>query len=529
MPNRVLEILPGSDFSSPSSFQVRLLEAPRRGPYVTLSYCWGGDQVFKTTKARLPDYKCQIQLDVLAQTIRDALAVAHGVGVRYLWVDALCIVQDDNDDKMREVSNMHCIYRGALFTIAAAVAQTSSAGFLQPRTAYRGFKLKMEVADGLVVEVAAVPDRTIHERDMYPIHARGWTFQEGLLSTRLLAYGNRGMVYKCLESQHCDGGYEGPKTPESFIDEDAIDIIFKNLNPGSQTLDRDQHPHAWGEIVSAYTQRQLSFSDDKLLALTAIAEEYLRTKPVTTYLCGMWREDLVQQCLWSRDQSRSNGPQITRPATYRAPSWSWASVDGDLLAFRQVGGTGSPFECTFSCELLDVQTVLCNEASPFGPVKGGTIRVRGRMRRLIWLSPGNSRNTSAGRGWAYEDPEERWNGQAARPGDDRLHFNVDVPEEWPLKTKIALWCIEICTFVVQGNIMDLVQKQLFDERGSPIILEGRGLLLEPVDSEFAGSEATFRRVGLVSFEGLPSGDSCYDRRPYWFDDGKFEWREIVIV
>jgi hypothetical protein len=388
----------------------------------------------------------------------------------------MCIVQDSNDGKMKEISNMHRIYRGSLFTIAAAVAQISRHGFLQPRAAYRGFKLKTQIGDNLVGEAAAVPDRTNHERNAYPIYTRGWTFQEGLLSTRVLAYGNRGMVYACLESQRCDGGYQQSIGGLHSSDHDAIRAIFKHLSPGSQHLGSDKHPMAWGAIVSAYTQRQLSFADDKLLAITAIAEEYLRTKPVTLYLGGMWKEDLLHQCLWSRARPTSDSRPVTRPAAYRALSWSWASLDGHFVTFQQVDGTGSFVECNFSCQLIDAQTALCDENSPFGPITGGFIRLRCKMRRLTWLSPGDSKSPSDGCGWACEDPEGRWNDQ----GDDRLDFNIDIVKEWLPMTRITLWCIEICTFVASGNVMNLVQKRLFDERGSARIVEGRGLLLESV-------------------------------------------------
>ena len=535
MPTRVLQVFGGPDPSGPPSLHVRLVENPDPGPYATLSYCWGGDQHFKTTKERLPGYKREIALDTLAQTIRDAVTVTHGIGIRYLWIDALCIIQDDNDDKMKEISNMHHIYRGSLFTIAATTAASSSAGFLQPRTTYRPFKLRVKTDDGSQREVAMMPTRSRQDQQAYPLYTRGWTFQEGQLSTRTFAYGNRGMVYSCLESKHCDGGHQHPARNRGS-DEDAISGIFKNLDPGGQLHGTATHPFAWGDIVDAYTQRRLTFADDKLLAITAIAEEYLRTKPVTEYLAGMWAADLLYQCLWRRARStrRDLVSSFTRPAAYRAPSWSWATLDGhvNLPLYTHRLGLTTP-QYNFSCQLIDARVTRCDGAGPFGSVKGGQMRLRGRMRRVIWVSPKEyNKETdgvpSDGYGWAHGDPDDKWQQPGKIPGDDRLDFNIDIISEWLENSKIALWCVELCTSLAQGNVMEIAKNKLYDERGSSSILEGHGLLLEPVNQETAG-EPTFRRAGAIGFKGLPVGDPFFDRWPYWFDDGESVWREIVIV
>ena len=96
MPKRVIEI----DQTSPSLRAWLSTDAPA-APYVALSYCWGGDQMAKTVKSRVTDYEKDIPLHTLPQTIQDAIVVTRGIGLRYLWVDAMCIIQDDGDDNHR--------------------------------------------------------------------------------------------------------------------------------------------------------------------------------------------------------------------------------------------------------------------------------------------------------------------------------------------------------------------------------------------------------------------------------------------
>ncbi|KAK4664587.1 uncharacterized protein QC763_0087530 [Podospora pseudopauciseta] len=301
MPTRVLEVYSASDTDTPDSpmpFRVRLVSNPAPRAYATLSYCWGGDQPGKTLKRRLASYSRDIPLDALPLTIIDVLTVTHGVALEYLWVDALCIIQDSNEDKMAEISNMHRTYRGSVLTIAACVAGTSLDGFLRPRIHDRGYVLNARLdssnnnSSDEIRQVIGIPVRSRLDETIPPLYTRAWTFQEGQLFTRVLAYGNRGMVYYYLESRHCDGGHEQP-IYDTWLTKDAIGAGFRYLDHGNQSLSKIVHPCAWGSVLEAYTSRQLTVGDDKLLVVMAIAEEYRRTKPVTEYLTGLWREDFL--------------------------------------------------------------------------------------------------------------------------------------------------------------------------------------------------------------------------------------------
>jgi hypothetical protein len=88
--------------------------------YVALSYCWGGQQEVLLTVDTLDAKIRGLCLENLPQTIRDAIEVTKKLGFRYLWVDALCILQDDQKDKRLEIEAMGNIYRNATLTVAAS-------------------------------------------------------------------------------------------------------------------------------------------------------------------------------------------------------------------------------------------------------------------------------------------------------------------------------------------------------------------------------------------------------------------------
>ncbi|KAK4198293.1 heterokaryon incompatibility protein-domain-containing protein [Triangularia verruculosa] len=505
MPKRLIEVTraPGSD-----TIHSRLVTKPPLAPYAALSYCWGGDQKSKTVKSVLAAYEKEIAMSTLPQTLQDALAVTDGVGLRYLWVDAMAIVQDDDDDKDEQISQMHRIYLGASFTIVAAKAVTSLDGFLAPREKYQPTIISARLDDNAFGEILAVPKPDTH--DDYNLFTRGWTFQETQLSTRILAYGSRELVYTCLEAKHRDGGYEHVfhSSSQSLYYDDSGDDpaaqMTRHLDPGNQQVGHAEHPLGWGTIVSKYSKRFLTDGLDKLPAISAIAEEYSLTKRVTEYYAGLWKEDFLQQCLWEVSFNTARRPK----EVYRAPSWSWASVDGavdgavNVLARPYGEVTEEQVGVKCSCSLLHVETTLVSTRNRFGRVSGGFMRLRGRMRKVLWSSTG-IRAGHAGR--AAEDPASKWP-EEPYGFDSRLNLTVDDVTEWPRDMEVEFWCVEFCTFFRDG----------FDR--------GRGLLLERANGqEYHNlSGEIFRRVGVAGFGSNVA-------HPYWFDDGVSEWREIVVV
>lgn len=539
MPKRLIEILdePGD---LPSSHKVRLATNPPPALYAVLSYCWGGDQPGKTAKKDdlLQKYEQEIPLKVLPRTIRDALVVTRRINLKFLWVDAMCIVQDDKDDVAEQITQMHHIYRGAMVTISVTDAATSSEGFLQPRTNFRPVKLRARLDDNVFGDLFAVPFYTDLRRSR--LLTRGWTYQEGCLSTRSLMYTDERVMFRCLEARRSDdNGAEIPiiaEPPSDFhlpraespppMDPDSPSAQTNSLvEPAYHHLWQGRpHPEAWFAAVEKYTERELTVESDKLPAIAAIADEYAATQPVTTYLAGLWKEHLYWQLLWHR--TRDYHPATTtrrtkRPTSYRAPSWSWASMEGQVGLSVALGRRSA--HSTPTATILDVATTLYDQRNPFGRVTGGFLRMRAKMRRLIWhntpvlnhcgaLSPGDTKDR-----WTF------WGGSL----DHRLSVTVDVLDEFP-EGEVPLWCIEMYTYT---------------EYGRP---QGGGLLLAEVEpppntntatnissgaNRVTGTTSplpadnTFRRVGDVTF-----GNDVDN--PYWFDDNKFEtyeWREIIII
>ncbi|XXH05361.1 hypothetical protein Hte_011787 [Hypoxylon texense] len=478
MPKRVLEIKEG-----PEHPIVRLRTNPPLALYATLSYCWGGDQHSKTTTARLDQYESEILFGTLPKTIQDAVIVTLGVGLRYLWVDAICIVQDDADDKQEQISKMHLVYRGAYFTIAAANAPTSYAGFLQPRERYQPTRVSARMDDNVFTEVLLSPEYSGLVTSDY-LFLRGWTFQETHLSTRIAVYGPREMVFCCLEGVWSDGGTATQINTRTSAFSGAID-------PGNQVFGSLEHPSGWANIVEQYSRRNLTDETDKLPGIAALAEEYAQTKPVTDYFAGMWREDFLLQCLWTVSPFR-----VRRPSVYTAPSWSWASVIGAIGNPRTSLAVSGKMQ--FTCTLLDVQTALAS-SHRFGAVTRGHIKIRARVRALAWWKLETDRLGHMRYGRAA--PLTAFQSSDTPANDPQIRCIVDVPEEWPANKFIPMVAIEICT--VKANTDRIT---------------GFGLLLGRVGSH------SYRRVGWMTVYEM-------EDRDYWFDEdlGLAMWEDVLIT
>lgn len=277
-----------------------------------LSYVWGGPQPLLTTKASLQSHLIAIDTADLPQTITDAIVVCRRLGFEYLWVDSLCILQDDIADKDRELSGMYKVYRNADLTISAASAASVRDGFLSPRTfnhkMYPCVALPLYSEDGKGIFVYfLLQGWAEYEAPTPPSDTRGWIFQEMILSRRRLQFCHDSVIWNC----HCASG------ENNFM-------AFKNLTQHlySYLMKRD-----WREIIQEYTRdRQLGLPEDKLAAISAIAMVHTKSAR-KTYIAGLWKEDLpIDLCWWVQ------GPPPKLGSTrYRAPSWSWASVDGPIF------------------------------------------------------------------------------------------------------------------------------------------------------------------------------------------------------
>lgn len=373
-------------------------ESRREGEYIALSYCWGGSgndddgdaHHFMTTTETLRKHTAGIPVDELPKTFRDAVKVTRYLGIRYLWIDALCICQDDADDWARESASMKSIYAGAYAVIAADRASVPSAGFLErPQRAYVPVTLAtpeggtMDTMDAMACvtdpQLAIMPTFWV-QPPWEPLSKRGWTLQERLLPTRVLHYGTEQMFFEC----NCH-----------FLSEDGY-LMTGRWGSVQQELDMrtDQaswfhkYNKAWETVVVEYKTRQLTVGTDMLPAIAGLAQSFLEKfrhqlpdGQKVEYLAGLWSHSIFVGLLWrglnrELDDEQGPPPELPLPGElgYIAPSWSWAALAGEI---DPVWWSIEDFEAVAT--VTEWQMTLKNKSSPLGEVIDGWLRLRGPL------------------------------------------------------------------------------------------------------------------------------------------------------
>ena len=299
--------------------------------YIALSHCWGTRHIYTLTTANLNKSKEEIPVTLLPKNFRDAIDIATWFGVKYLWIDSLCILQDSPDDWKREAVTMKDVYKSALITIAATGASDSSIGCFSARdpSVIKGFDIPTS-RDGQ-------PSHTMHclNKDVWadgvikaPLNQRAWVVQERLLSRRVLHFGAQQVYWECHELDACEAYPRGfPYTIRNFGSLNHFKDLssIRNVICNTGGLRIVTHYEQWQRTIQAYTQSSLTKSTDKLIALSGIAAE-MRILYKDEYLAGLWRrylpEMLMWQVSWEMSYRVTDSHLSSRSSHYRASSWS---------------------------------------------------------------------------------------------------------------------------------------------------------------------------------------------------------------
>lgn len=301
--------------------------------YAALSHRWGADKSFVLKSANITVCQQEIPISKISATIRDSIMVTRAIGLRYLWVDSMCIVQDDPSDWARESASMAKVYGLSTCTIAAANSGRGDGGFFATRNQYRvrpchvpsPFKTGSKYSFYIMSQYLNL----IHDREVRgsPWYNRGWVFQERALSPRLLIFSGTQILWACEQQQAAETWPCG-KSSENFIDRfESFEVekarFYKLLDRLSGvSID---HRTWWIFLQDYMTSAQLTLRSDRLVAIQGIAT-LIQGLTGTTYCGGFWmNNDLPRSLLW-----KAGWDARLRSKEFCAPSWSWAAVEGSV-------------------------------------------------------------------------------------------------------------------------------------------------------------------------------------------------------
>jgi hypothetical protein len=443
----------GTEATSPRLFE----SSGKRANYITLSHCWGNTEhqpVQTTTQTLLQHYK-EISWEALGQTFRDAILITRELGLQFLWIDSLCIIQDSGSDWETESARMAEVYLNSLMTLAATASLNSSGGCLFPRSPINvglgntetdlstGEKIQLgrvipEVADTFVRK----PVRHGHDNICMkrggietgaPLLSRAWVYQETVMSPRTVHFHSEELIWECREDVSCECGYfKFPEVHEEIYGmarhvtntwkSPFAMLQFDNKGLGSAENMLDE----WYRIIDAYSGLKLTHDGDRLPALAGLACRFAEALD-TSYLAGLWLSDLWKGLLWRRNSDvtcrRLSGPKAT------IPTWSWASI---IPIHDTTAAPSIEYSRDRSIEVDDSFTILSAKCpllskNAFGQVNGGLLQVKGALAEIpplqnqgkepLLLSDNSKRFVSPGDNLVLDIVSPRGISEEVLPGD----------------------------------------------------------------------------------------------------------------
>lgn len=325
--------------------------------WTALSYCWGGRNSFVTTKANVVQREESIPWASIPATFKDAMALTHRLGIRYIWIDAVCIIQDSQEDWLAEAEKMGNIYQDARFVIAADGAPNSDSGIFTTRqrhslaidvdlshhqTSHGRQKIFVERGSSqdftshqpepsqwhtgafLRHSVLESNSRALNKRWLNPTLRRAWCFQERLLATRIVHFTAAELIWECKTKIDCECGIR--RSSGNTLKQNLDNTLEKLAAPDHAKLasSRITASKMWWNLVTEYSWCNITFRSDRLPAISAMARLF---PTLGTYWEGMWHQELPLSLLWKEEFLED--PDIQPPLQNEkpnAPSWSWASA-----------------------------------------------------------------------------------------------------------------------------------------------------------------------------------------------------------
>ncbi|KAH8586951.1 heterokaryon incompatibility protein-domain-containing protein, partial [Bisporella sp. PMI_857] len=297
--------------------------------YIALSYVWGGRQMLRTT---MENFSTLMRPGALAErqeqiprVIRDAMAVVLLMDEKFLWVDTLCIVQDDPQLKHCEIARMNTIYSQASLTIIALSATHADQGLfgIPPK-----FRFPATICyQGVTIMRAAPQLDDLISGSVY--ETRGWTLQEKVLSRRCLFFTDHLVYFRCNAGIHRETEDEPIVKLNGSVSARRANSVnpLTNLKSSIEALAWKHNFHHYKFLVRDYSKRSLSYPSDILFAFSGI-QAHITAITGSDFVCGLPEAVIDAALLWyslnnSTSERRVSSIYTLDSSLIQPPSWSW--------------------------------------------------------------------------------------------------------------------------------------------------------------------------------------------------------------
>jgi hypothetical protein len=341
--------------------------------YLTLSHCWGGHTPQRLLTGNYETLEKEIDFHNLSKTFQDAVILTRKLNCKYIWIDSLCIMQDNVADWHRESAQMGEVYTNSFCNISASAAKDGSEGLFRSRNSLMNKSEKITTYSSEFQEKKMshpIWDTFIwfDNVERCPLNRRGWVCQERFLSPSNLHFGSDQLLWECKELTACEafpGGFPGKI---ENIDPTSIKRVVSEAICSSFQNREDAEYMTWNTLLGNYTASKVTFAQDKLVAFSGLVAMWAESTK-DEYLAGLWKSRLPRDLLWYTMNPRTD----YEDREYVAPSWSWASMDGEVIFDLPAFSPPCP-----QIKITSANTELLT-GNRFGQVKSGSLRLKGHL------------------------------------------------------------------------------------------------------------------------------------------------------
>ena len=437
LPKRILDLSTRDESKDMRLHESEFIQEERRyeqGEYVALSHVWGlAKGIPKTTLENLEAHKSCIPWSTLPRAYQETVFIARALGFRWLFIDSLCLIQDDVQEKLEDSLKMDEIFGDAVLTIAAtSVSDSSSQPLFSPKP--QPFKIQATDNHGSLHKINVreqpshysfkapfdgnahmneweLPFNMTEEANLHtPLLIRAWPYTERLLSPRVLHFTKSEMILECREGYQCECGRIEDSTfdsrPTDQIKREFGRVIAEALNRtshfngdsnmGRNRMDsvtnqlastnltngthqellrkREETLQLWSYIITEFTARHLTYDSDRLIAIASIAKALSPTLQ-SGYIAGQWTFSTLGLLWYPNDSSRCRRPRLAQGQN--VPSWSWASVEGSPIFFDNTSAMDLACRASFGPK--------GKRASAWSPIMGEPLELSGAMAAEVIL------------------------------------------------------------------------------------------------------------------------------------------------
>lgn len=463
--------------------------------YACLSHCWGHNtHLLKTLSTNLQAHKTSIPISALPLTFAETVSFLRKLGIWYLWIDSLCIVQDDDFDWRQQSAQMASIYQNAQLVISASKASNAEDGLYStvgPEFAMHTITYSPEDGSDETLcfrrSFTHIPnylDQQFGLAAAFPTSGRAWIFQERFLSRRVLHFGFEELTWECLECTTCQcrdqdtlhTSKSTAVTPANGLSMGHISHPKSYFGMGAlRSLEKGELQTRWHRLIEEYTKLNMSYEKDIFPAISGLAQSFESSLKMK-YCAGIWEENFISDLLWySQPIFKHKTSWSSRPKHWRAPTWSWASITSPAKYISDPRGF-TPF-----CTMTDVKCVPSGQ-DPMGQLVSAEAYIHAHIIRTLFTY-------------------KTLNGQSSKSPWNLLDLAV-------ARGRVTnVWADYDCSLQGANHLPpnSEILVLLLGEKTSSRALEA--LLLTPCDDS-TGQGVRYERIGLVEFSRPPglSGD-----------------------